>query len=307
MTDLYFHHYANSPFAEKIRRILAYKEMPWQSVMQPPIMPKPELTALTGGYRRIPMLQLGADIFCDTALICDVLETLKPTPSIFTQPTAAVAKTIAAWADSTLFAVAMAFNFGPKGAAAFFAKMPPEFATAFIEDRKAMRLGAARMHPSDATSAYRIYLTRINDMVANSFACGATPSVADFSIYHSLWFTRNLPELAPVLHSYPNIIVWMDRIAALGKDLSNKSNASEALETAKAGSTPFFSDQASIDDHGIALGASVTITAESFGPEASIGTLIAATEDRYSIARTDERAGAVRVHFPRTGFVLKAV
>jgi glutathione S-transferase len=307
MIDLYFHHYANSPFAEKIRRILAYKEMPWQSVMQPPIMPKPDLTALTGGYRRIPVMQIGADIFCDTALICDVLETIKPTPSIFAKPMAAGAKTIAAWADSTLFTVAMAFNFGPKGAAAFFAKMPPEFATAFIEDRKAMRLGAARMHPSDATSAYRMYLSRINDMVANGFACGAAPSVADFSIYHSLWFTRNIPETATMLNNYPNIIAWMNRIAALGTDLSIKSNSAAALAAAKLGSTPFFADQAFVDDHGIALGTTVGITAESFGPEASVGTLIAATEDRYTISRIDEQAGTVRVHFPRSGFVLKAV
>jgi glutathione S-transferase len=185
MTDLYFHHYANSPFAEKIRRILAYKQLPWLSVLQPPMMPKPDLVALTGGYRRIPVMQIGADIICDTALICEVLETLKPTPSIFAQPNAAAARTIAGWADSTLFSVAMAFNFGPKGASAFFAKMPAEFANAFIEDRKAMRLGAARMHPADATSAYRVYLARVNDMTANGFACGAEPSIADFAIYHT--------------------------------------------------------------------------------------------------------------------------
>jgi glutathione S-transferase len=49
----------------------------------------------------------------------------------------------------------------------------------------------------------------------------------------------------------------------------------------------------------------VTITAESFGPEPTTGTLLAATRTRYTLARTDERAGLVHVHFPRIGFVLK--
>ena len=32
-------------------------------------MPKPDLTPLTGGYRRIQVLQVGADVFCDTQVI----------------------------------------------------------------------------------------------------------------------------------------------------------------------------------------------------------------------------------------------
>ena len=61
------------------------------------------------------------------------------------------------------------------------------------------------------------------------------------------------------------------------------------------------------DDHGIPLGAQVTVAAESFGPEATEGTLLAATRTRYTLERQDDRAGTVRVHFPRVGYVLKAV
>ena len=69
MAEIIFHHYALSPFSEKIRRILAFKGLPWRAVDQPVMMPKPDLIALTGGYRRIPVLQIGADVYCDTALI----------------------------------------------------------------------------------------------------------------------------------------------------------------------------------------------------------------------------------------------
>jgi glutathione S-transferase len=50
------HHYPNSPFAEKIRALFGYKGIAWQSVLQPDIMPKADLQALTGAYRRTPVL-----------------------------------------------------------------------------------------------------------------------------------------------------------------------------------------------------------------------------------------------------------
>jgi glutathione S-transferase len=61
------------------------------------------------------------------------------------------------------------------------------------------------------------------------------------------------------------------------------------------------------DHHGIALGSRVTVTAESFGLEPTEGVLVAATADRYILARDDERAGRVHVHFPRIGYALRAV
>jgi hypothetical protein len=61
------------------------------------------------------------------------------------------------------------------------------------------------------------------------------------------------------------------------------------------------------DEHGIPLGSQVSITAESFGLEPTEGELVAATRTRYSLRRVDARAGTVHVHFPRVGFVLKAL
>src|SRR5579872_1632239 len=102
MTDLIFHHYQNSPFSEKVRLMFGFKNLSWKSVIIPPIMPKPDVVALTGGYRRTPILQIGADIYCDTALIADVLERIAPTPSLYPQPVAGLSRTLAQWADSSL-------------------------------------------------------------------------------------------------------------------------------------------------------------------------------------------------------------
>ena len=78
MSDLILHHYPMSPFAEKARLMLGLKGLAWKSVTIPTVMPKPDVVALTGGYRRTPVLQIGADIYCDTALIAQTLAVFEP-------------------------------------------------------------------------------------------------------------------------------------------------------------------------------------------------------------------------------------
>src|SRR6188768_244952 len=114
MSELILHHYPTSLFAEKARLLLGFKGLSWHSVKISPVMPKPDLTALTGGYRRTPVLQIGADVYCDTALIARVLEALAPTPTLFPDgaPTAPV---LAQWADFTLFWSVIPYTMQPAG------------------------------------------------------------------------------------------------------------------------------------------------------------------------------------------------
>jgi glutathione S-transferase len=218
----------------------------------------------------------------------------------------------AQWADSTLFWAAMAYNFQPRGAAHMFAKAPPEAAKAFGEDRKAMSGNMVRLRPADATSAYRSYLRRIAHMVEeHEFLFGADPCVADFATYHSLWFTREqVPPLADILNATPAVSEWMDRMAEIGHGVVDRLDSADAVTVAKnaepmpAGGNLLI-DSAFQDDHGIALGTAVTITAESFGMEATGGVLMAATRTHYTLQREDPRTGLVHVHFPRIGYVLR--
>ena len=78
---LILHHYDFSNFAEKARLMLGFKNLAWRGVEIPPIAPKPDLTPLTGGYRRTPVLQDGADVWCDTRLIARELERRVPSPT----------------------------------------------------------------------------------------------------------------------------------------------------------------------------------------------------------------------------------
>jgi glutathione S-transferase len=308
--DIVLHHYPLSPFAEKVRAVLGFKQLVWKSVIIPAVMPKPDVVALTGGYRKTPILQIGRDVYCDTALICDVLEHLKPTPALYPTEQKGLARTLAQWADTTLFWAAMAYSFQPKGAAAVFADAAPEAAQAFGADRAAMRGGAPRQFPGDAAAAYKSYLRRLADMLdSQDYLLGEGPCIADFAAYHPLWFTRTqVPVLADILSSTPALLAWMDRIQGFGHGNIQKFSSGEAIALC-ASSTQGFAlhDSRFQDEHGIPLGSQVTIAAESFGTEITQGELIGASRTRYTLQRQDERAGTVLVHFPRIGYVLKKV
>ena len=308
MTKLILHHYPSSPFAEKIRSVLGFKNLAWKSVIIPSVMPKPDVVALTGGYRKTPILQIGADIYCDTALICNVLEHEQPEPVLFPPHLKGVARVFAQWADSTLFWAAMAYNLQPRGVAEMFARLPPEAAKAFAEDRREMSAGMLRQRPADATVAYRSYLRRIAHMVEeHDYLFGAEPCVADFAAYHPLWFTRVCtPAMADIFEPVPAVLEWMDRIAALGHGRLEKFKAEDAITVAANAEPAPLEGDVFQDEHGIPLGSAVTVAAESFGQEPTAGELVAATRTRYTLRRTDPRAGTVHVHFPRIGYVFRA-
>ncbi len=307
MADLILHHYPTSPFAEKIRLVLGHKNIAWKSVIIPMIMPKPDVVALTGGYRKTPVLQIGADIYCDTALICDVLEHLQPEPSLYPEPSKGMGRTLAQWADTTLFWTAMAYNFQPPGVAQVFANASPEAAKAFADDRQAMRQGMPRVPAADSAAAYKSYLRRMSDMLDDwPFLLGSLPSIADFAAYHPLWFTRTrTPAMAGILNATPAVLTWMDRMAAMGHANFEKFTAADAIAVAAAATPAALHDDIFQDEHGISLGSQVTINSENFGLEPTHGELVAATRMRYTLRRTDPRAGTVHVHFPRVGYILK--
>ena len=307
MSALILHHYPTSPFAEKVRLIMGYKKLSWQGVTIPMVMPKPDLMPLTGGYRRTPVLQIGADIYCDTSLICTMLDHVQPEPSLYGSHAKGLVRTVAQWADNIVFPVAMGYNFQPAGAAHVFASTDPEVVKVFAQDRQAMRGGASRMPAADATGAYKNYLRRVSSMLeGQDFVLGSHPTLADFSIYHSVWFTVvKVPLLAGILDTTPLVKAWVARMQAFGHGNNSELSTTDALNVAHDATPLDVSKEIFQDEHGIPLGTQVIVHAESFGTEPTQGELVAATRTRYSLRRNDPRTGSVHVHFPRNGFILK--
>jgi glutathione S-transferase len=304
MAELVLHHYDFSNFAEKARLALGFKGLAWGAVTIPPIAPKPDLTALTGGYRRTPVLQTGADIWCDTRLIVRELERRHPTPPLLPVAQAAQAEALAFWAENrlmrpiTLYASGMNGDVLPAGLQA---------------DRSAMRglpapdeatmLRAARRNAPLA----RALIPQVEAMLADGrdYLLGAQPTVADLAVYHPLWFlTARTQRLAFELAPFARIAAWMQRVRAFGHGRPRPMPAAEAIAVARAAapaplppSTPHPEDPP--------LGSVVRVRADDNGQEVTQGTLVYLGPDEIALRREDARAGEVVVHFPRVGYDLR--
>jgi glutathione S-transferase len=305
MSQLILHHFASSPFAEKVRMMLGFKGLAWTSVQIPNIMPKPDLVALTGGYRRTPVMQIGADIYCDTALIADLLEQLEPEPTLYPRSVEAASRTLAQWADATLFWTAIPYTMQPEGLAVMFKGVTPEQMKAFAEDRNALRNNAPRMRIPEARLNFEIYLGRLEAMLGEqAFFFGDEPSIADFSIAHCLWFVTRGGPVAEILKPHQKLVTWFDRMRTFEHAPAQDIPSGAALDIAQA-STPLASKGLEVDVHGFGLGEKVQVAATDYGTDPIFGTLYSATRDAFAIRREDPRAGVVVVHFPRLGFEVR--
>lgn len=306
MTDLVLHHYPTSPFSEKVRLVLGMKRIPWRSVHVPRIMPKPDVVALTGGYRRTPFMQIGADIYCDSALMCRVIDRLWPEPALYPAATAGVADIVAQWADTALFWSAIPYTMQPAGVAHIFAGLPPEGVKAFGADRAAMSPAMRRAPAADAGSALVAYLDRLDAMLGDGrpYLLGAVPCIADFSATQSIWFVRRAPPVATILADYPDVMRWHERVAAFGQGDSTPMGSDEAI--ALAARTTSFAPTAVAAGQPFAPGDPVRIAAADYAHDEILGTVVGLGHDEVVIERSDARAGTVHVHFPRIGFHVKA-
>jgi glutathione S-transferase len=299
--DIIFHHYPRSPFAEKIRVAFGLKGLRWHSVEQPRIAPKPQLVPLTGGYRRIPVLQIGADIYCDTRLILTELERRFPDPSLYPPGTRGRADMIAGWADHDLFATSLGLVFGLNGD-----RFPPELHA----DRATFTAGkfdgwnSAKMRPRvpSLRDQFRHHLTWIDQSLAerDAFILGAAPSLADIAVYHPLWYARGNLGDNEGLSDHPHVLAWMDRIAVIGHGSIETMTPDEALAVARASEVNSVSDIASEWPIGTPLAATPT----DWGFDTVKGTCLVANPERVVIRRDDPHVGVVAVHFPRIGFTV---
>ncbi len=303
---LILHHYDGSPFAEKIRLMLGYKRLKWLSVKVPVIMPKPDVTALTGGYRKTPILQIGADIYCDTALIAQVLEARAPaatgSPLLFptNQP---LAPLLAQWADSTLFWTVIPYAMQPAGAAIIFKGAPSEVLKAFAADRAPFTASMKRLTAADATVHLQGYLASLDAQLADGrpWLLGFEASIADFAVAHCCWYLRRAGALAEIIPA--QLSAWLDRVLAFGHGSFEPLSSEQALAVAKAATA--HAPAAVQPGLGFEAGQAVTVTPTDYGMDPVAGTLVGLSADEVVLARHDERAGRLHVHFPRRGFQIK--
>ena len=305
MSELILHHYATSPFSEKVRLVLGMKGLRWRSVTVPVIMPKPDVVALTGGYRRTPFLQIGADVWCDSSLMCRVIDRLAPEPPLYPRAIAGLAEIVAQWADTSLFWTAVPYTMQPAGVAHLFAGAPPEALKAFGADRAAMNPSMRRAPIADARAALVAYLGRLASLLADGrpYLIGESASIADFSAAQSIWFMRRAPPIAALLAGTPSVVAWFERVAAFGHGTSESIGSAEAIEVAAQARS--HAPTTVGEGQGFVAGAEVRVSAADYAHDEIVGSVVGIDDDEVVLARDDARAGRVHVHFPRIGFHVK--
>jgi glutathione S-transferase len=311
MNEIILHHYPESPFSEKIRLLLGFKRQSYSAVTIPIIMPKPDLMALTGGYRKTPVMQIGADIYCDTAIICRVIDRLVPEDSIYPTEMSAIATAVSHWTDTFFFRVCVAVAFQPKALVNSPLFSDPEAASAFMADRAQLNEGSTQltMDAAVAVPYFHSHLVRMdNQLQEGGFLLGDKPSIVDFSTYHCCWFVRGNEALRDLFSNYPNVSSWMDRMSAFNRpELLTEITGEESLEIANKAAPSKISKAATSAIDELHVGDMVEVKPIDYGLQPTRGKLQLSSLEELVISRTDEKAGQLAVHFPRLGFQIAKV
>ncbi len=300
MHELILHHYWESPYAEKIRRVMGMKGLAWRSVVIPMVMPKPDLTVLTGGYRKTPVLQIGADIYCDTDLIARIIDRLHPDPSLFPDHSRALATMLGSWQQELFWLCVRTVGVNA-----------PVFPPGFIEDRATMVDGGLSLEQVLADVApqreqLRAKLDLLDEHLrTRHFVLGDKPSLADLSLFHPVYAMKLIPQTRGLLEPYGQLCDWIERIEAFGHGVLTEMTGAEAVEVARAASPAGGGSVDGAEPNGLRAGDRVEVVHESFGRDPVGGGLVASSVHEVAIRRHDDRAGEVVVHLPREHYKLR--
>ncbi|MBT5722843.1 MAG: glutathione S-transferase family protein [Gammaproteobacteria bacterium] len=304
MSGIVLHQYAESPFSEKVRAILGYKGVSYQAVEIPMIMPRPDTIPLTGGYRKTPVMQIGADVYCDTAIICRVIDEIYPENTIYPEERLGMINTVAHWTDTFFFKVCVAIAFQPKAAVTNPLFKDDSAMSAFMADRAEFSKGSSELGMPFETAEPH-FISHLNQLdqqlsVGGPFLFGDEPSIADFSTYHNVWFIYTREALRDYFSPFEHLLAWYEKMVSFGHGNVEMIPGSAALAQASVAEPEEIMDAAFLDD--LKAGQSVSVMPIDYGFQPVVGELLAAGMDEIAVARNDKQVGRIVVHFPRTGF-----
>jgi glutathione S-transferase len=326
--DLFLHHHETSYNSERAKVLLGIKDASWRSVIQPLISPKPQFTRLTAGYQRVPALQVGADVYCDSKLVMSEIERRVPEPTAV----GGLDLPVAAWVDRF---------FTPATFAVGIAEMADQMAPEFIRDRQEMYgpsfdLDAMKAAAPVMGAQWRAQAAWLEDALSLSggpFLMGGRATIADANAYIPLWFfdqrrfmaaatarprepadtpaqppeTRDPTDpLEALLSGLDRVKEWRTRMIELGHGRPTDGSPEDAFAAARANEPepPPAHDPA--DPLGLEPGTRVTVIADDSTRDPITGTLVALTPGEAILAHEAPSLGRLHVHFPRAGYFVSA-
>ncbi|MCC2636816.1 MAG: glutathione S-transferase family protein [Moraxellaceae bacterium] len=303
MPDLILHHYPMSPFSQKMRSMFGYAGLPWQSVTVREFPPRPHLAALAGGYRKVPVAQDGADVFCDSRIIAEEIAARAGKPELALGNCSPEAQAWVAKVDLDEFfaCVLAAGNRTLRRKARESMSLPGLLRFAWDRIKLGRTATTRIVGLRAARPAALAHAARVEAALTQDFLFGATPNHADFSTYHSLWMIRDQAE-SRMLKDLPRLNAWMDRMQALGDGRPATLTIDAALAIARQATPRAIPAEHRSDP---LVGRTVTIAPSDYAQVPSAGVLAGATPTRWILAREDAQVGTVHVHFPREGYTLQ--
>ncbi|MEM9174458.1 MAG: glutathione S-transferase family protein [Myxococcota bacterium] len=302
MSQPILHQYALSPYAEKIRLALGVKGLAWQAVDTPMVLPKDDHFEITGGFRRVPVLQIGADVYCDSALITRELDRRFGGPPLHPIEHETIVHAVSQWSETTFMMVILAFM----GIGGIF---PQEF----IDDRSrtmtppGQSLEATPMILGTKLAQIASNLERLDALLSpdRRWLVGETITAADLSAYHPVMAMRMHERTAALAAGHPRILEWAERVAASGYGTRTDVDASVAIEAAASAEPATFEGEG-VAPPGFEWGQPVVVLPDEFGSGNVVGTLAPSGLHEIAVERTGDRVGRVVVHFPRETYAVVA-
>jgi glutathione S-transferase len=260
---------------------------------------------LTAGYRRTPVLQSGADVYCDTQNIVRAISELTATSLLLPTRQRGQIFALTDWVDGTVFNLAARVIL-----TSALDTAPPEF----IQDRGGLYFG-----PNWTPEGLKAQLPGVIRQLAahlDSINQGLTDtggyfteslSYADISIAYVAWFIRGRWDVGPeFLSQFPRVERIERDVHEQSTDRHEEVSAESALMTAlQAKSSAPRGVQAQIGSR-LSEGMRVSIRpqAETSDPPI-IGRLRYLDRVRVSIDHQDPQVGDVVVHLPVAGYQIQ--
>ena len=288
--------------------LLGYLNQSYLSFIAPKGIPRPIEEELVGEYsRRIPILQIGADLYCDSQLIMKVLAKKNESDHLFNYPSFEEASNwiekIEIHGNTSIFGSIKPLEL----ICAYFKNMPPNHAWKFITDRaklgKTVKLPNADLPHEQKVNIAQTYLKEVDKQLSQQafFLTNKMPTSVDFTAFTMIYYLDTINKLK-LAQGLPNLHRWYQRMSTMGTGSFKEISGKECLHIARD-TSPMPIDSQYLNSSRI--GQEITFTNKGFMAQMNSGVkgvVVGENNNVIILRRESPQVGVVHVHFPKLSY-----
>ena len=219
------HQFRDSPFCEKVRRVLHFKRRHFEVREVPPTDALSRLRRLNP-VGKVPVLEHAGEVICDSSRIARHIDDAFPEPPLFPVDSRdrALVELIEDWADESLYFFEVFFRFGLKDNAEESSRRASQSEPPLLRRateaamptfmRSVLRAqGLGRKAPEQVLEEFDHRLGSLTHWLGpNDWLVGRSLTLADIAVYAQLAGVADTGEGAAVLGDRPTLLDWMARV-----------------------------------------------------------------------------------------------